>query len=96
MYFELFVAAGLHCLGLVIFGKFEQETPKWRRVSKVFAFLGITALLSATAGRTAALAWVFGMMAFGLSVHAWWTRKHGIGFASAEPWDKYRRLRGWA
>jgi hypothetical protein len=33
--------------------------------------------------------------ALGLSVHAWWTRKHGIGFWSAEPRERYRGLRGW-
>ena len=96
MFFELFVAAGLLCLGLVIFGKFEEGTPKWKRVRKVVVFFGVTALLSATAGRAWALAWVFGMMAFGLGFHAWWTRRNGIGFLSAEPWDRYCELRGWA
>ena len=96
MYFDLFVAAGLLCLGLVFFGKFEEGTPKWKRVRKIVLFFGITALLSATAGRAWALSWVLGGMAVGLGFHAWWTRKHGIGFWSPEPWDRYRELRGWS
>ncbi|HEY0020961.1 MAG TPA: hypothetical protein VGC13_31960 [Longimicrobium sp.] len=96
MYFELFIAAGLLCLGLVLFGRFEEGTSKARRIRKVVLFFAITALLSNFAGRTAALAWVFGAMALGLAVHAWWTRRHGIAFWNPEPWDRYRALRGWS
>ena len=96
MYMELFVAAGLLNLGQVLFGRFEEGTSKARRIRKVVLFFAITALLSHYVGRTAALAWVFGGMALGLSIHAWWTRKHDIAFWNPEPWDRYRALRGWA
>ena len=95
MFFELFVAAALLCLGLIFFGHFEEGTPRWRRVLKIAIYFGGTALLSATIGRGAALAWVAAGLVAGLSVHAWWTRKHGIDFWTAEPWDRYRELRGW-
>ncbi|HEX6372282.1 MAG TPA: hypothetical protein VF006_25410 [Longimicrobium sp.] len=95
MYFELFIAAALLCLGEIVFGRFEEGTPKGRRIRKMVVFFGVTALLSHYAGRAAALAWVFGGMALGLSVHGWWTRKHGIAFFDPEPWDRYRALRGW-
>jgi hypothetical protein len=96
MYFELFIAAALLCLGEIIFGRFEEGSPRVRRVLKMTMFFGLTALLSAYGGRTAALAWVFGAMALGLGVHGWWTRRNGIGFFSPEPWDRYRQLRGWS
>jgi hypothetical protein len=96
MYFELFVAAALLCLGEIIFGRFEKGSPRVRRILKMAVFFGVTALLSAYAGRTAALAWVVGAMALALAVHGWWTRRNGIGFFSPEPWDRYRALRGWA
>jgi hypothetical protein len=96
MYFELFIAAGLLNVGQVLFGRFEEGTSRTRRIRKVVVFFAITALLSTYAGRTAALAWVFGGMALGLGVHAWWTRKHQIAFWNPEPWDRYRALRGWA
>jgi hypothetical protein len=95
MYFELFIAAALLCLGEIVFGRFEEGSSRWRRIGKMVVFFGVTALLSRYAGRTAALAWVLGAMALGLSVHGWWTRRNGIQFLSPEPWDRYRALRGW-
>ena len=66
MYFELFIAAGLLCLGEIVFGRFEEGSSKGRRIRKMAVFFGVTALLSHYAGRAAALAWVFGAMALGL------------------------------
>jgi hypothetical protein len=96
MYFELFIAAALLCVGNIVFGRFEADVARVRRITKGIMFFAITALVSHYAGRTAALIWIFGAMALGLSVHAWWTRKHGIRFFDPEPWDRYRALRGWA
>jgi hypothetical protein len=96
MYFELFIAAALLCLGEIVFGRFEEGSPRVRRILKMTVFFGVTALLSRLAGRAAALAWVFGAMALGLSVHGWSTRRNGIRFFSPEPWDRYRALRGWS
>ena len=95
MFLELFVAAALLVVGLILFGRFEEETPRWRRILKDAFFIGMTALVSATAGREWAFAWIAFAGALGLSVHAWWTRRHGIGFWTAEPRDRYRELRGW-
>lgn len=36
------------------------------------------------------------VVALGLTVHGWWTRRNGIRFFSPEPWDRYRALRGWS
>ncbi len=95
MYFELFVAAALLCLGQIVFGRFEERSPV-RRIVKMVVFLTVTALLSYAAGRGAALGWVFGALGVSLCVHAWWTRRNGIHFFSPEPWDRYRALRGWS
>lgn len=96
MYFELFIAAALLCLGEIVFGRFEEGTARVRRIGKMIVFFGVTALLSGFVGRTAALIWIFAAMALGLGVHGWWTRRHGIRFFSPEPWDRYRALRGWS
>ena len=96
MYFELFIAAALLCAGEIVFGRFEERAPRWRRLAKAAVFFAVTALLAAFAGRAAALAWVFGAMALALAVHGWWTRRHGIEFWTPEPWDRYRALRGWS
>lgn len=95
MYMELFIAAALLCAGNIVFGRFEADAARVRRIGKVAVFLAGTAAISAAWGRAAALAWVFGGMALGVGVHAWWTRKNGIGFLDPEPWDRYRALRGW-
>ncbi|HYW10927.1 MAG TPA: hypothetical protein VE871_03195 [Longimicrobium sp.] len=96
MVLELFVAATLLCMGEIVFGRFEEGTPRARRIGKMVLFIGGTALCSVLGGPTAALAWIFGALALGLGVHGWWTRTHGIGFWTPEPWDRYRDLRGWS
>jgi hypothetical protein len=96
MYFELFIAAALLCLGQIVFGRFGEGVPKSQRILKMAVFLGVTALLSRFAGRAAALGWIFGLAALGMAVHGWWTHKHGIRFSEPEPWDRYRALRGWS
>jgi hypothetical protein len=95
MYFTLFVAAALHALGLVVFGRFVAYDPTPKRVAKVAVFLGLTALVTATLGETWGLVWVVGMMSLGTILHIWWCRKHGINALTAEPRAKYWELRGW-
>ncbi len=65
MWFELFLAALIIAIGFFTFGHFEERTPLWRRLLKLMIYLGITALLSWTAGRFWALIWVFGLPALG-------------------------------
>ena len=96
MYFELFIASALLCVGNIVFGCFEAEAARIRRIAKVVVFLGATAAVSTLWGREAALAWVFGGIGLGVAVHAWWTHRNGIGFFDPEPWDRYRALRGWS
>jgi hypothetical protein len=95
MYFEFFIAAALLCAGGIVFGRFAAEVPRWHRILKVAVFVGLTAAISALGGRRAALAWIFGATTLAMGVHGWWTRSHGIGFWTPEPWDRYRALRGW-
>ena len=89
------LAALVFALGSVWFGRFETDTPRWRRTLKL---LLIVALPAALAGRFGAAAG-YGTIAFfvlgGLAVHFSWCRKHGIDPWTAEPWQRYRELRGW-
>jgi len=94
-YFELFLASTLIAVGSIIFGRFEEGVPRWRRLLKLVLFLSVTALLSQTVSRVAALLWIFGAGVLGLSFHIWWCKRHGIGIISAEPRAKYYQLRGW-
>lgn len=95
MWFELFLASLVIAVGSIVFGHFEERTPKWRRLLKLGMLLGVTAALAATAGRPWALGFVFGLTALGSGIHFWWCHKHGIHPLSAQPRDKYYALRGW-
>jgi len=53
LWVDVAVMATLFALGNILFGHFEERTPKWRRVLKFFLFTGLIALISSTAGRWA-------------------------------------------
>ena len=94
-WFELAVLLGLFAVGHVFFGPFEAGTSKRRRLMKMVVVCGGGVLLSATAGRL----WFFAVLAAGFVfvavVHAWWLPRKGINGWTAEPREKYYRLRGW-
>jgi hypothetical protein len=48
---EWFFAAAVVATGSTLFGRFEEGTPKLRRLSRWVVYLGVVALLSKTAGR---------------------------------------------
>lgn len=96
MFFDLFIAAELHLLGILAFGHFEAKTHIARKISKSLFLLGIVAIISWFFGSPWGAVAAVVMMGIGLSVHVWWCRKHGIGILSAEPRDKYYSLRGWS
>jgi len=95
MYLELSLACALIAVGCIIFGRFEEGIPRWRRILKLILFVGVAALISKTAGREWSLVWIFGGGIAGLTFHIWWCKKNGIGIVSAEPREKYYQLRGW-
>jgi hypothetical protein len=73
------------------------KTPKWRKVVKLVAAIGIAVLISATLGRL----WffvVFGLLTLAVVyIHAWvLPRWYGINGWTAEPKEKYYALRGWS
>lgn len=89
------ITAIIFAIGNILFGHFEERTPKWRRVTKVFLVLGFVAALSAKFGPAWGLFPVALMLvAFGI-VHLWWLPRHGINGLTAEPKEKYYEFRGW-
>lgn len=95
MWLEVAILTTLFAVGNILFGHFEEGTPKWRRSAKLFLFIGLTILITETVGRI----WFYVMLvvlATGVSViHGWWLPKHGINGWTAEPKEKYYELRGW-
>jgi hypothetical protein len=95
MWLEVAVIASIFAVGNILFGHFEEGTPKWRRVTKFFLFVGLSVLISATAGRF----WFFVILTIvfvcvGI-IHIWWLPRRGINGWTGEPKEKYYELRGW-
>jgi hypothetical protein len=95
MGYDLAVVASIFAVGGILFGHFEERTPKVRRVAKFVLFMGLTAVLSATLGRAAVyvmLAVFFGAF---VVIHGWWLPKQGVNGLTGEPRRRYYELRGW-
>jgi hypothetical protein len=95
MWLEVAVIASIFAVGNILFGHFEEGTPKWRRVTKFFLFVSLSVLISAAAGRF----WFFVFLTLvfvcvGI-IHIWWLPRRGINGWTGEPKEKYYELRGW-
>ena len=91
-----FAASLVFALGSIWFGRFELETPKWRRSLKLLLTVAIPTALAVRFGAAVGLGLIGGFLALGLTVHFVWCRRHEIDPWSAEPWERYRTLRGWS
>lgn len=88
------ITATLYSLLNLCFRNFEGETPLPTRVLKLVTYLGITALLAVWVGPWA-LVWVLGLFAIGSVFHFIWCSRNGINPLTAEPKERYYKLRGW-
>ena len=95
MWMDIAIVASIFAVGNILFGHFEEGTPKWRRVTKFFVTIGLVALISSTAGRAWVVALIGAMSLGALVIHVWWLPRHGINGWTGEPRDKYYELRGW-
>jgi uncharacterized membrane protein YfcA len=95
IWIDVAVMTSLFAVGNILFGHFEERTPKWRRILKLFVMTGAIALISSTAGRAWSAAVLLALLAIVTVIHAWWLPRHGIHPLTGEPKDKYYALRGW-
>ncbi len=89
------IPAIIFAIGNILFGHFEEKTPKWKRVTKVILVIGFVAALSARFGPAWGLLPVALMLVAAAVVHLWWLPRHGINGLTGEPKDKYYEFRGW-
>ena len=54
LWFEIAIVSIIYALGNIVFGHFEERTPKWRRAGKYILTLIIVIVISVYFGRTAA------------------------------------------
>ena len=95
LWIDVAVMATLFALGNILFGHFEERTPKWRRVLKFFMMVAAVTAISSTAGRAWSASLVGLLLGIVAVIHGWWLPKQGINGFTAEPRDKYYALRGW-
>ena len=72
VWIDVAVMASLFAVGNILFGHFEERTPKWRRVLKFFLFTGMIALISSTAGRGWSIGLISALLVVVLIIHGWW------------------------
>jgi NADH:ubiquinone oxidoreductase subunit 4 (subunit M) len=97
-WFEVAVVSTIFAAGNIVFGHFEERTPKWRRLLKMVLTLGVTVGISTAFGRVWFWAFLGAMLLPVLYIHAVWLPSKGInGWTgwTGEPRDKYYALRGW-
>ncbi|MGH9669630.1 MAG: hypothetical protein ACRD3A_05895 [Terriglobales bacterium] len=93
-WFDVAIVLGIFAVGGILFGRFEEHKPRWRRLLKVVVVTTVFIALIQTAGRV----WAYGVLALPLLaaayVHLVWLPKHGIDGWTGEPRDKYLELVG--
>ncbi|BAH55148.1 hypothetical protein [Rhodococcus opacus] len=94
-WFEIAVICGITAVGTIVWGHWEEHTPKWRRIGKTVVFCGLSVLVSATAGRVWFFVLLGVLVAMVLLIHAWWLPRKGINGWTGEPREKYYTLRRW-
>ena len=94
-WFELTLLFGLTCVGQIVFARFEERTPIWRKLLKTVAFALLAVWITTQFGRVAFFS-VFGLMVLAVVVvHAWWLPSKGVNGWTGEPKERYYQLRGW-
>jgi hypothetical protein len=95
MWFEVAVLSALFAVGNILFGHFEEGTPKWRRLLKMAVVIAVGVVISARFGRLWFWSFLAAMVVPAVWIHAWWLPRRGINGWTGEPRDKYYELRGW-
>jgi ABC-type sugar transport system permease subunit len=95
LWFEVAIVSTLTAVGGMVLGHFEEQTPKWRKISKLLFFILVVTSISATLGRIWAFTFLGIMILFVLYIHVIWLPRKGINGWTGEPKDKYYELRGW-
>jgi len=91
-WFDLAVIQAVFALGNLLFGRFEEHLPRWKRLLKWALGSAIYLALVQGAGRAwgALFLGVFGIVA--AVVHGWWLPRHGVNGWTAEPYERYLKL----
>jgi hypothetical protein len=96
LWFEVAVVSFIFAVGNIVFGHFEEQTPKLRRVAKFLLVLVMITLLSYYFGRIVAMIVLAASFLPVVYVHGFiLPNKKGINGWTGEPKSKYYEFRGW-
>ena len=97
LWFEVAVVSIIFALGNMLFGLFEERTPRIRKVAKYILTTVIVCLVSVYAGRDVSMTVLALFFIPVLYIHAYWLPvKKGINGWTGEPKGKYYDFRGWS
>lgn len=96
LWFEVAIVSVMFAIGNILFGHFEEHTPKIRRIGKFILTLIIIIGVSYYFGRTAAMLTLGFFFLPVIYIHTIALPKKGINGWTGEPKDKYYELRGWS
>jgi len=91
-WFDVAVVTAIFAVGSVLFGHFEEHKPKWKRLLKVVAVLGLVMGLSALGARWLAYSIIALMLFAAAFVHVYWLPRRGVNGWTGEPKEKYYAL----
>jgi predicted small integral membrane protein len=91
-WFDVALVTSLFAVGNILFGRFVEHQPRWRRLLKLVLVAVLFVGLSAAVGR----GWALGVLAIPLVgaayVHLAWLPKHGVDGWTGEPRERYLEL----
>ena len=96
LWFEVAIVSIIFAVGNMVFGHFEEQTPKWRRIGKFLLIQMIVIAISVYLGRTVAMT-ILGLSLLPIIyIHGYYLpKKKGINGLTGEPKAKYYEFRGW-
>ena len=96
LWFEVAIVSIIYAIGNIVFGHFEEQTPRWRRIGKYFLTVGIIIAVSFYFGRMVAMVLLSAFIFPFLYIHGFYLpKKKGINGWTGEPKSKYYDFRGW-
>jgi len=94
-WFEIAIVSIIYSIGNILFGHFEEHTPKIRKIGKFILILVIIVGASALFNRTIAMILLVISGFPAIYIHLFYLPKKGINGWTGEPKEKYYELRGW-
>jgi hypothetical protein len=95
LWFEVAVVSIIFAAGNILFGVFEERTPRWRKLLKYFLTTGIVILISVYAGRSIAMLLLTLFFIPLVYIHGFYLPRRGINGWTGEPKSKYYEFRKW-